>query len=95
MPEIDPVSQDSAAAPMFKVLLLNDDETPMEFVVRVLETVFGKTWEEATKLMLQTHHDGAGVCGVYSAEAAGRLVKQVMAEADKFRHPLKCTMERD
>ena len=91
----EPVSQNSAAEPKFKVLLLNDDVTPMEFVVSVLETVFGKTRDEAIKVMLTTHQDGIGVCGVYSAEEAGSLVKQVMAEAAKVQHPLKCAMERD
>jgi ATP-dependent Clp protease adaptor protein ClpS len=95
MPETEPVSQNSVAAPMFKLLLLNDDETPMEFVVWVLETVFDKAHDDATKIMLQTHEDGIGVCGVYSAEDAGGLVKRVMAEAAKFQHPLKCAMERD
>ena len=91
----EPVSQNSAAAPMFKVLLLNDDVTPMEFVVWVLETVFEKTRDEAIKIMLTTHENGIGVCGVYNAEDAGSLVKRVMAEAAKVQYPLKCAMERD
>jgi ATP-dependent Clp protease adaptor protein ClpS len=95
MSETESVSQTSAAAPMFKVLLLNDDETPMEFVVWMLETVFEKTCDDAVKIMLRTHEDGSGVCGVYSAEHAGSLLMRVRVEASKFRHPLKCAMERD
>jgi ATP-dependent Clp protease adaptor protein ClpS len=95
MSETEPVSQDSDTAPMFKVLLLNDDETPMDFVVWVLETVFGRTHDEAIKLMLKTHEEGIGVCGVFSAEAADSRVKRVLAEARRFEHPLKCAMERD
>jgi ATP-dependent Clp protease adaptor protein ClpS len=94
MPETEPVSQDPAALPMFNVVLLNDNETPMEFVVWVLETVFDKARDDAIRIMLKTHEDGIGVCGVYSAEDAESLVKQVMAEAAKFQHPLKCAMER-
>jgi ATP-dependent Clp protease adaptor protein ClpS len=95
MPEIEPTAENPGAAPMFKVLLLNDDETPMEFVVWVLETLFEKTRDEAVKIMLTAHQDGVGVCGVYSAEQAGGLIKQVAAEARKLKHPLQCAMERD
>jgi ATP-dependent Clp protease adaptor protein ClpS len=87
----EPTSPRSAQTPMFKVLLSNDDETPMEFVVWVLETVFEKTRDDAIKIMLETHEDGIGVCG---AEQAGSLVKRVMAEARRFEHPLKCA-QRD
>jgi ATP-dependent Clp protease adaptor protein ClpS len=73
---------------MFKVLLLNDDETPMEFLVWVLETVFEQTRDDAIKIMLKTHEDGIGVWGVYRVEDAGSLVKRVKAEAAKFQHPL-------
>jgi ATP-dependent Clp protease adaptor protein ClpS len=89
------VSQDSTQAPMFKVLLLNDDVTPMDFVVWVLETVFGKTRDEAIAIMLTTHQEGVGACGVFAAEDAGDLVAQVLAEAAEYGHPLKCAMERD
>ena len=91
----DPAAPLSAPMPMFKVLLFNDDETPMEFVVSVLETIFEKTRDDAIKLMLQIHTDGVGVCGTYSAEQAGSLVERVMAEAHRCGHPLRCAMERD
>jgi ATP-dependent Clp protease adaptor protein ClpS len=91
----EPTAENDSTAPMFKVLLLNDDETPMEFVVGVLETVFEKPRDDAIKTMLMTHHDGTGVCGVYGAERAASLVKRVMAEARRFQHPLQCVMERD
>jgi ATP-dependent Clp protease adaptor protein ClpS len=95
MSETESTAENSAKAPMFKVLLLNDDQTPMEFVVWVLETMFEKTRDEAVKIMLTAHHEGVGVCGVYGAEEAGSLVERVTAEARRFEHPLKCAMERD
>lgn len=79
--------------PMFKVVLLNDDFTPMEFVVLVLETFFAKGQEKATQIMLKVHIDGIGVCGVYSSDVAETKVKQVMTFARKHQHPLKCVME--
>jgi ATP-dependent Clp protease adaptor protein ClpS len=78
-----------------KVLLLNDDETPMEFVVHVLERFFGKTWDEATKLMLKIHHDGRGECGVYSPEAAGQIAASVTDLARSTGFPLRCIVETD
>ena len=79
--------------PMFKVLLHNDDYTTMEFVVGVLKTVFNKTLSQATQIMLQVHHSGIGIAGVYTAEIAETKVETVhsMAQADGF--PLKCSME--
>ena len=79
--------------PMFKVVLLNDDFTPMEFVVLVLQTFFSKSQEQATQIMLKVHMDGVGVCGVYSSDVAGTKVKQVITFARKHQHPLKCVME--
>ncbi len=79
--------------PMFKVVLLNDDFTPMEFVVLVLQTFFSKSQEQATQIMLKVHMDGVGVCGVYPSDMAGTKVKQVIAFARKHQHPLKCVME--
>ena len=79
--------------PMFKVVLLNDDFTPMEFVVLVLETFFAKGQEKATQIMLKVHIDGIGVCGVYSSDVAETKVKQVITFARKHQHPLKCVME--
>jgi ATP-dependent Clp protease adaptor protein ClpS len=78
-----------------KVLLLNDDETTMEFVVQVLESVFGKTWDEATKLMLKIHHHGRGECGVYSPEDAAQIVERVTELARSNGYPLRCIVETD
>jgi ATP-dependent Clp protease adaptor protein ClpS len=80
---------------MYKVLLLNDDYTPMEFVVHVLQSFFSKTVEEATRVMLHVHQKGVGVCGVYTYEVAETKVTQVMDFARKHGHPLQCTMEKD
>lgn len=79
--------------PMFKVILLNDDFTPMDFVVMVLKTFFSKSQEQATQIMLQVHKGGVGVCGIYSSDVATTKVKQVTAFARKHQHPLKCVME--
>jgi len=78
---------------LFKVLLLNDDFTPMEFVVRVLERFFHKNREDATRIMLQVHTRGLGVCGVYTHEVAETKVRQVMLFSQENQHPLQCTME--
>src|SRR5262245_26412887 len=80
---------------MYKVLLLNDDYTPMEFVVHVLERFFGKTREEATRIMLHVHRRGVGICGVYTYEVAETKVTQVMDAARQAQHPLQCTMEKE
>jgi len=80
---------------MYKVLLLNDDYTPMEFVVYVLERFFNKRSEEATRIMLHVHQRGVGICGVYSYEVAETKVTQVMDFAQKNEHPLQCTLEKD
>ena len=80
---------------LYKVLLLNDDYTPMEFVVRVLEKYFSKGREEATRIMLHVHHKGVGVCGVFTYEVAETKVTQVMDYARHEGHPLQCTMEKD
>jgi len=80
---------------MYKVLLLNDDFTPMEFVVYVLERVFRKDRTEATDIMLKVHQDGVGVAGVYTYEVAETKVDQVMTLARKHEHPLQCTMEKE
>jgi ATP-dependent Clp protease adaptor protein ClpS len=79
--------------PLFKVLLLNDDYTPMDFVVVVLQTVFGMSREKATRVMLQVHREGMGVCGTYTREVAAAKVEQVIGLARKHQHPLQCTME--
>ena len=79
---------------LYKVLLLNDDYTPMEFVVHILERFFGKSREEATQIMLHVHRRGVGVCGVYTYEVAETKVTQVMDFARKHQHPLQCVMEK-
>jgi len=78
-----------------KVLLLNDDETTMEFAVEVLENIFGKTRDEATRLMLEIHNNGRGECGVYSPEEAGQLVERVTELARQNGFPLHCIVESD
>jgi ATP-dependent Clp protease adaptor protein ClpS len=80
---------------MYKVLMLNDDYTPMEFVVHVLERFFQKSREEATRIMLHVHRRGVGVCGVYTYEVAETKVTQVMDLARQNQHPLQCTIEKD
>jgi ATP-dependent Clp protease adaptor protein ClpS len=80
---------------MYKVLLLNDDYTPMEFVVQVLETFFNKSREEATRIMLHVHRKGVGLCGVFTFEVAETKVTQVMSAARQAQHPLQCTMEKE
>ena len=79
--------------PLYKVILLNDDYTPMDFVVVVLQTVFAMSREKATQVMLQVHREGMGVCGTYSREVAAAKVDQVVNIARKYQHPLQCTME--
>ncbi|MFV8833885.1 ATP-dependent Clp protease adapter ClpS [Aquisalimonas sp.] len=79
--------------PLFRVLLLNDDYTPMEFVVDVLETFFSMDRSQATQVMLQVHTKGSGICGVYSRDVAETKVEQVNDYAREHNHPLMCTME--
>jgi ATP-dependent Clp protease adaptor protein ClpS len=79
--------------PLYRVILLNDDYTPMEFVVGVLESVFGLDRNTATRIMLEVHHNGQGVCGVYTFEIAETKVAQVTGLAQQHQHPLLCTME--
>ncbi|MEE8203607.1 MAG: ATP-dependent Clp protease adapter ClpS [Alphaproteobacteria bacterium] len=81
--------------PMYKVLLLNDDYTPMEFVVVVLERFFRKSQEEATRVMLHVHQRGVGICGVFPYDVAETKVTQVVDFARRNEHPLQCTMEKD
>lgn len=80
---------------LYKVLLLNDDYTPMEFVVIVLERFFHKGREDATRIMLHVHQKGVGICGVYTYEVAETKVTQVMDFAQEHQHPLQCTMEKE
>ncbi|MEM9470137.1 MAG: ATP-dependent Clp protease adapter ClpS [Pseudomonadota bacterium] len=80
---------------MYKVLLLNDDYTPMEFVVHILERFFGKNKQEATDIMLHVHRRGVGVCGIFTYEVAETKVAQVMDFARSNEQPLQCTMEKE
>jgi len=79
---------------MYRVILLNDDYTPMEFVVSVLMSIFNKSPEEATRIMLNVHQSGMGTCGVYTFEVAETKVAQVMDAAKRNQHPLQCTLEK-
>jgi ATP-dependent Clp protease adaptor protein ClpS len=79
---------------LYRVLILNDDYTPMEFVVHVLERFFNKDREAATRIMLHVHHHGIGECGVFTYEVAETKVTQVMDFARKHQHPLQCVMEK-
>ncbi|PHZ83658.1 ATP-dependent Clp protease adapter ClpS [Paremcibacter congregatus] len=80
---------------MYKVLMLNDDYTPMDFVVLALKTYFQKSEEEAVQIMLNVHQTGVGLCGVYSFEVAETKVMQVIDHARRNEHPLQCTLEKE
>jgi ATP-dependent Clp protease adaptor protein ClpS len=79
---------------LYRVLILNDDYTPMEFVVHVLERFFQKSRDDATRIMLHVHNHGVGECGVYTFEVAETKVTQVMDFARQHQHPLQCVMEK-
>lgn len=79
---------------LYRVLLLNDDYTPMEFVVHILQKFFNKSTDDATRIMLHVHQHGVGECGVYTYEVAETKVTQVMDFARKNQHPLQCVMEK-
>ena len=91
---LDPKAK-TARPPLYKVLLLNDDYTPMEFVVHVLERFFGMNHAQAFELMLTVHRKGVAVVGVFSFEVAETKVGQVMDFARRHQHPLQCTMEKE
>jgi ATP-dependent Clp protease adaptor protein ClpS len=80
---------------MYRVILLNDDYTPMEFVVQVLERFFQKSREDATQIMLHVHRRGVGICGVFTYEVAETKVHQVVEFARRHQHPLQCTLEKE
>ena len=80
---------------LYKVLLLNDDYTPMEFVVHILERFFNKNRDEAVLIMLHVHRHGIGICGVFTYEVAETKVAQVIEFARRHQHPLQCTMEKE
>ena len=90
---VEKKSAKTAPPPMYQVVLLNDDYTPMEFVVDVLQRFFGKNQDEATRIMLQVHHEGKGVCGIYPHDIASSRIAQVSRYARSRQHPLQCTME--
>src|SRR5881275_2705062 len=81
--------------PMFKVLLLNDDYTPMDFVVLVLQKFFTLSRERATQIMLKVHREGMGICGIYPKDVAATKVEQVRSYAKQHQHPLQCVMEEN
>ena len=80
---------------LYRVLMMNDDYTPMEFVVHVLEQFFSKNQDEATQIMLHVHQKGVGVCGVFTYEVAETKVNQTMDMARQHQHPLQCTIEKE
>jgi len=80
---------------MYKVYLLNDDYTPMDFVVQILEGVFNKSREDAMRIMLEVHQSGLGLCGVFTFEVAETKVTQTLNAARQAQHPLQCTMEKE
>ena len=90
---LEPAAEKVKPPPLYKVLLLNDDYTPMEFVVYVLKKFFGIDQERATQIMLKVHTEGVGVCGVYPRDIATTKVEQVVDFARQHQHPLQCTME--
>ncbi len=92
-PVLETVKGRQKSPPLYKVVLLNDDFTPMDFVIEVLQQFFSKTREQATQIMLQVHTEGAGICGVYSKDIAATKVDQVGAFARQHQHPLQCVME--
>jgi ATP-dependent Clp protease adaptor protein ClpS len=90
---VEKLAARTAPPPMYRVLLLNDDYTPMEFVVQVLQKFFGKSQDDAMRVMLQVHHEGKGVCGVYPYDIASSRIAQVAQYARARQHPLQCVME--
>lgn len=86
--------QKLATPSMYKVIMLNDDYTPMDFVVSVLQQFFSKTQEEATDIMLEIHHNGSSICGIFTYEIAETKITQVMDFARQNQHPLQCTLEK-
>ncbi|MFO1372613.1 MAG: ATP-dependent Clp protease adapter ClpS [Candidatus Competibacteraceae bacterium] len=90
---VEPAKPELKQPPMYKVILLNDDYTPMDFVVQILESFFGMSRGKATQIMLHVHTRGRGVCGVYTHEIAETKVAQVNEFSRRHQHPLLCTME--
>jgi ATP-dependent Clp protease adaptor protein ClpS len=94
-PEVKPGKPKLKRPPMYRVILLNDDYTPMEFVVDVLCRFFQKSAEDATRLMLQVHYQGSAVCGIYPHDVAETKVARVEQTSREHGHPLRCVMEQD
>ena len=92
---LEPAKPKLKKPPMYKVILLNDDFTPMEFVVHVLEAIFGHNRESATRIMLNVHKSGKGVCGIYTKDVAETKVTQVNSYSQENKHPLLCDMEEN
>lgn len=92
---LEPEQQKVKPPPLYKVVLLNDDYTPMDFVVVVLEKFFRMSREQATRVMLKVHHEGRAVCGIYPRDLASTKVEQVTRFARQHQHPLACVMEEN
>ena len=92
---LEPAATRVKPPPLYKVMLLNDDYTPMEFVVHVLQKFFGMDGERATQIMFKVHTEGVGVCGVFPRDIASTKVDQVVDFAQQHQHPLQCTMEEN
>ncbi len=90
----EPTRQRLAPPPLYKVILHNDEYSPLDFVIDVLSRFFNMQYERATEIMLKVHYEGSAVCGVFTAEIAETKVQQVMTYAKEHQHPLLCTMER-
>ena len=91
--QISPEKQKTKLPSIYKVIILNDDYTPMEFVVFTIQNVFKKSHEEATRVMLKIHTEGQGVCGMFPLEIAETKMKQVLNLAKEHQHPLQCIIE--
>lgn len=92
---LDTERQVAPPPPLYRVVLINDDYTPMEFVIRVLEHFFAMNRERATLVMLKVHNEGAGIAGVYPKDIAETKVRQVVEYAREHQHPLQCVMEEN
>ena len=92
--QISPEKQKTKLPSIYKVLILNDDYTPMEFVVYTIQNVFKKSHDEATRIMLKIHTEGQGVCGMFPLEIAETKMKQVLNLAKEHQHPLQCIIEK-
>ena len=92
--QLSPEKQKTKLPSIYKVIILNDDYTPMEFVVYTIQNVFKKSHDEATRIMLKIHTEGQGVCGMFPLEIAETKMKQVLNLAKEHQHPLQCIIEK-